>query len=204
MAIFYERKKLMPSDSSDREIIERAITGDQRAYTEILNRYRGCIYNVIFKMVRNKEEAEDLLQEAFIKAFAALATFNNEYALSTWLYKIAINNSIDYFRKKKLKTLSMDAPIEAKDGAIKREFLDISASADHPLLSDEKNKIIQDAIDSLPDKYGLCIMLRHHEEKSYEEISQILGIPLGTVKARIFRAREMLKKELKDKLNVEK
>ncbi|MBD3289320.1 sigma-70 family RNA polymerase sigma factor [candidate division KSB1 bacterium] len=190
----------MAIGSPDNSLIRKALAGDQRAFTEILNRYRASIYNLIYKMVHNKEETEDLVQEAFIKAFSSLSTFNEEYAFSTWLYKIAINNSIDHFRKKKLKTYSMDTPIESKDGPIQREFSDSSYLPDDPLLNKEKNKLIEEAIAKLPEKYRVSIILRHREEKSYEEIAQILDIPLGTVKARIFRAREMLKKQLKGKV----
>lgn len=190
----------MAAGSPDNLLIKRALAGEQRAFSEILQRYRASIYNLIYKMVHNKEETEDLVQEAFIKAFSSLATFNEEYAFSTWLYRIAINNSIDHFRKKKLKTFSMDTPIESKDGPIHREFSDNSYLPDDPLLNNEKNKLIEEAIAKLPEKYRVSIILRHREEKSYEEISQILNIPLGTVKARIFRAREMLKKQLKGKV----
>ncbi len=190
----------MTSESPDKQVIRKALEGDQRAFTDILHRYRGSIYNLIYKMVHNKEETEDLVQEAFIKAFASLSSFNAEYAFSTWLYKIAINNCIDHFRKKKLKTYSIDNPIESKDGMIKREFSDTTFLPDHPLLSKEKSKLIEDAISKLPEKYQRSIILRHNEDKSYEEISKILDIPLGTVKARIFRAREMLKKQLKGKI----
>ena len=151
-------------------------------------------------MVKNKMETEDLVQEAFIKAFNSLASFNDDYAFSTWLYKIAINNCIDHFRKKKLKTFPIDKPIESKDGTIKREFPDASYQPDKSLLSKEKNKLIDEAIQNMPEKYRTAIVLRHNDDKSYDEISDIMGIPLGTVKARIFRAREMLKKQLKHKL----
>ncbi len=190
----------MPEEIPDIELIKRALSGDQQGYREILKRYRTPLYNLLFRMVRNKMETEDLVQEAFIKAFASLATFNDEYAFSTWLYKIAINNCIDHFRKKRLKTFSLDKPIDSKDGEIKREFPDQTYQPDNTLLSKEKDKLIADAIQNLPEKYRISIVLRHNEDKSYEEISQILKIPLGTVKARIFRAREMLKKQLKHKL----
>ena len=190
----------MASKSPDKSIIKRALEGDQRAFSQILNRYRGSIFSLIYKMVHNKEETEDLVQEAFIKAFSSLSSFNEEYAFSTWLYKIAINNCIDHFRKKRLKTFSIDSPIESKDGTIKREFSDTTFSADRPLLSKEKSNLIEEAIEKLPEKYRISIVLRHNEDKSYDEISKILDIPLGTVKARIFRAREMLKKQLKGKL----
>ncbi len=184
----------------DIELIKQALDGDQQAYTEILKKYRAPLYNLLYRMVKNKMETEDLVQEAFIKAFKSLASFNDDYAFSTWLYKIAINNCIDHFRKKKLKTFPIDKPIESKDGSIKREFPDVSYQPDQYLLSKEKDKLINEAIQNLPEKYRTAIVLRHNDDKSYEEISQIMAIPLGTVKARIFRAREMLKKQLKHKL----
>ncbi len=190
----------MACEDADKTVIQRALEGDQKAFAEILSRYRIAIYNLIYKMVHNREETEDLVQEAFIKAFSSLATFNEEYAFSTWLYKIAINNCIDHFRKRKLKTMSMDTPIESKDGTINREFSDSSNLPDDTLLSKEKAHLIENAIQSLPEKYRISIVLRHNEDRSYEEISEILKIPLGTVKARIFRAREMLKKQLKGKI----
>ena len=185
---------------ADNLLIERALSGDQRAYADILEKYRGPVYGLILRMVKNKEEAEDLVQEAFIKAFNSLSSFNAQYAFTTWLYKIAINNCIDHFRKKKLQLSSLDKPVPSKDGEIKREFADKTSAADKELLNSEKRKIIQIAIDSLPEKYRWSIELRHHDERSYEEIAQIMHIPLGTVKARIFRAREMLKLKLKDQL----
>jgi len=187
-------------DWTDSELIKRALGGDQHAYAAILDRYRGPISTLIFRMVKNREETEDLVQEAFIKAFNSLASFNEQYAFSTWLYKIAVNNCIDHFRKKRLRVFSIDKPIESKDGELQRELPDTTSAADRHLLNEEKTTLIQDAIDSLPEKYRMSIILRHTEEKSYEEIAEIMQIPLGTVKARIFRAREMLKKKLKDKL----
>ncbi len=181
-------------------LIERAVRGDQKAYAEILDEYRGRIYNLIYRMVRHREEAEDLVQEAFVKAFASLPSFNADYAFSTWLYKIAINNCIDHLRRKKLKTYSMDKPVQSQDGEFSREFPDVSMSPDKPLLARERTRLIEKAIDELPEKYRIVIILRHSEERSYDEIAQMLGLPLGTVKARIFRAREMLKKKLKDQL----
>ena len=186
--------------SANSELIKKAIEGDESAYKNLLENYRGAIYNLIYKMVRNKEETEDLVQEAFMKAFKALPSFNEEYAFSTWLYKIAVNNCIDHMRKKKLQTYSINKPVQSKDGELDREFPDTSMSPDKSILSEERAGIIETAIDELPENYKTAIILRHSEEKSYEEISKILNIPLGTVKARIFRAREMLKKKLKGKV----
>ncbi len=187
-----ERKK------EDRLLIKRAREGDQKAFEELLNKYRNLVYHVMMKMVRNPQEAEDLCQEAFIKAFRALASFNEEFAFSTWLMKIATNNCIDFLRKKKLKTYSIDEPVQYKDERVKIEVPDHDPTPEKLLLREERNKMLDDAIQSLPPRYRHVIVLRHKEEKSYEDISEILKLPLGTVKARIFRAREMLNKKIKD------
>jgi len=151
-------------------------------------------------MVHNQQEAEDLTQETFIKAYNSIASFNEEYAFSTWLFKIATNNCIDFFRKRKLRTYSMDQTVRYKDDEIQVEYADDEPNIERNLISGEKSRIIQLAIKQLPEKYRTAILLRHQEEKSYEEIADIMGLPLGTVKARIFRAREMLYKSLKDRL----
>ncbi len=180
--------------------IERALAGDEKAFAEILELYHRPIYHFIHRMVRDASQAEDLTQLTFIKAFRALATFNSEYAFSTWLYKIAANNCIDYFRKKKLRTLSLDAPIQSKDGELQREYPDHEHNPEDELISRERDAQIKAAIEALPEKYRQAILLRHAKEKSYEEIAEELDIPLGTVKVRIFRAREMLKSKLKEQL----
>ncbi len=192
----------MATKKSDAPLIAKALAGEQKAYADLMARHRGPLYNLLYNMVHNREETEDLLQEAFMKAFAALHTFNKEFAFSTWLYKIAINTTIDHLRKKKLQTYSLDKPIQSKEGELKREYADVHATTDNELLSSEKSSLIAQAIAELPDHYREAIILRHTEEKSYEEIAEITGVPLGTVKARIFRAREMLKHKLKGKLLV--
>src|SRR3990172_11513358 len=187
-------------DTTNSFLIQKALEGDESACAAIVARYRGQIYSLVLRMVKNREEAEDLTQETFIKAFRALATFNAEYAFSTWLYKIAANNCIDFFRKKRLKTFPLDNPIQVKDGELHREYPTSDQGPEHGLISKEKSLQIQEAIDSLPKKYKEAIILRHSKDKSYEDIAAELNIPLGTVKVRIFRAREMLKKRLKDQL----
>jgi RNA polymerase sigma factor (sigma-70 family) len=185
----------------DFELIRDAKAGSVKAYDELINKYRAAVYNLVFRMVRNQHEAEDLMQEAFIKVYNSLNSFNEEYAFSTWLFKIATNNCIDYFRKRKLQTLSLDKPIKYKDSEMQHEYADPELDAEKTLIAKERSKLIQEAINALPKKYYVAIDLRHREEKSYEEIAEILKLPLGTVKARIFRAREMLNKTLKDILH---
>lgn len=185
---------------TDSELIRRARDGDSKAYDILLNKYKASVSNLIFRMVRDVQETEDLTQEAFIKAFNSLAQFNEEYAFSTWLYKIATNNCIDFFRKRKLQTYSLDKPLQYKDSEIQQEYPDPDLNPEKTVLAGERSRIIREAIETLPEKYYTAIVLRHHEEKSYEEIAEILNLPIGTVKARIFRAREMLNKALKNKL----
>ena len=184
--------------AEDQKLIHAARNGDQKAFEALLKKYRNLVYHVMIKMVRNPQEAEDLTQEAFIKAFNALASFNEEFAFSTWLMKIATNNCIDFLRKRKLKTYSIDEPIQYKDERVKIEVQDHDPTPEKILLSEERSKRIDEAIHSLPPRYRHVIVLRHKEEKSYEDIAEILKLPLGTVKARIFRAREMLNKRIRD------
>lgn len=150
-------------------------------------------------MVRQQEEVDDLVQECFIKAFSALKSYSADYAFSTWLYKIATNHTIDFLRKKKLATMSIDRPIQTKDGEVEYELPDTSYRPDRHIVEDQRRHFIQEAIDQLPPKYNRVIVMRHQQEKSYEEIAKELGLPLGTVKAHIFRARALLYKYLRDK-----
>ncbi len=178
-------------------MIESALGGNQGAYKELMERHRSAIYHIVLKIVRDREAVEDLVQETFMKAFASLATYRSEYKFSTWLYRIAANAAIDYLRKKRLKTLSLDAPVHGSDDMGSIDIPDYSYSPEKEIEEREKRISINDAIDSLPEKYRLVIVYRHKDDKSYEEIAEALDIPIGTVKARIFRARELLKKKLR-------
>ncbi len=188
------------SRAEDSQIIQQALQGDETAYKKLMRKYHDAIFNFIYKMVHDREQVEDLTQEAFIKAFGSLKKFNDEYAFSTWLYKIATNNSIDYIRKRKLQVYSIDKPVDARDSEFAFELPDEGYEADRELNSDQRAVMIRDAIGKLPPKYRKVIELRHVEEKSYEEIADILKLPIGTVKAHIFRARELLYKQLRGKI----
>lgn len=188
------------SRSEDSEIIHRALQGDESAYRRLMEKYHDAIANFIYRMIRDREQVEDLTQEAFIKAFSSLASFNEEFAFSTWLYKIATNNCIDYIRKRKMQMYSIDKPIESKDGDFSFELPDDSAEADQDIITDQRSAMLRDAINALPEKYRRVIQLRHAEERSYEEIAQMLDLPIGTVKAHIFRAREILYRQLRHKI----
>ena len=186
------------SSEQDRSLVVRALESDQAAYVELMDKYRNALTRHIQRMVRQQGEVDDLVQECFIKAFSALKSYSADYAFSTWLYKIATNHTIDFLRKKKLSTMSIDRPIQTKDGEVEYELPDTSYRPDKHIVEDERRLLIQDAINQLPPKYNRVIVMRHQQEKSYEEIAQELDLPLGTVKAHIFRARALLYKYLRD------
>ena len=185
----------------DKRLIGLALSGDEKAYESLLNKYRNLVFSIMLKMARNKQEAEDLTQEAFMKAFSSLATFNDEFAFSTWLMKIASNNCIDFLRKRKLRTYSIHEPVQYKDEKIEIDIPDRDPTPEKTLIQSERSRMIEETIQALPERYRYVIILRHKEEKSYEEIAEIMNLPLGTVKAQIVRAREILNKNLKEALS---
>lgn len=193
------RENASASSREDDVLVEAAIGGDENAYSQLVDKYERALYFHILKMIKDREQVEDLVQEAFVKAFNNLNTYSNNYAFSTWLYRIATNHTIDYLRKKKLKTLSINEPVKTREGEMKMQLPDQDAKADRGIIRKQRQEMVREAIDDLPEKYRKVIEMRHMEEKSYQEIADVLDLPLGTVKAHIFRARELLYKALKDK-----
>jgi len=180
------------------EIIAAALEGSQKAYAQLVENHRTAIFHIINRIVHNDEVARDLVQETFMKAFASLGTYRSEYRFSTWLYKIAANSSIDHLRKRRIQALSLDTPVETQDGRLEIEVPDDTHNPELALVRKQQRFSIEEAIDSLPPKYREVIVYRHKDDKSYEEIADLLAIPVGTVKARIFRARELLKRKLRN------
>lgn len=176
-----------------------ALKGQEAAFQRLMAKYRDAIWHHIRRIVRDEEEVDDLVQETFIKAFQSLSSYSTQYAFSTWLYKIAKNHTIDHLRRRKIKTISIDQPVQTKDGEMEMEIPDSEYRPDRHIIEDQRNILIQGAIASLPEKYHRVIVMRHQQDMSYEDIATELNLPLGTVKAHIFRAREMLYKSLKDK-----
>ncbi|MBL8011438.1 MAG: sigma-70 family RNA polymerase sigma factor [Flavobacteriales bacterium] len=175
-------------------LVRRAVDkGDQKAYAELMSRYRDSIYFMLLKMINNKDDAEDLTIEAFGKAFNRLKQYTPNYAFSTWLFKIASNNCIDWIRKQKKKTLSIDNPIGTDDGD--EMTIEIRSHGPDPadvVIRDQKSAVMREVVDKLKPRYRTLIELRYYKEYSYEEIAEELDLPLGTVKAQLFRAREFL------------
>jgi len=192
--------KHQDSRREDIKLIHNALRGNQLAYERLMKKYHDQIANLIFRIIHRKEQVEDLTQEVFIKAFASLKSFKEEYAFSTWLYKIATNSSIDYIRKKKLSTFSIDKPVAMEDSDSTYELPDSRYEPDKHIIQKQRSMVIQEAIEKLPEKYKRVIILRHNEERDYNEIAKILKLPIGTVKAHIFRARELLNKHLRNKI----
>lgn len=179
---------------SDYELVRKAVDeGDQSAYAELMGRYKDSIYYLFYKMVNNKDDAEDLMIEAFGKAFKNLHSYQPTFAFSTWLFRIATNNGIDHIRKKKLDTLSIDKNMKSEDGdSIKIDVKSSNLDPEEELVSEQKKELIKKLVDKLKPKYKQLIELRYYEEKSYEEIAEELEMPLGTVKAQLFRAKDLL------------
>jgi len=184
---------LSPKAKADYDLVLKAIDGDQKAYTTLMNRYRNSIFHMMLKMVNNRDDADDLTLEAFGKAFRKLPSYAPRYAFSTWLFKIAINNCIDHIRKKRLHLLSIDDPIEP--GGAHDFSSNLKSNALNPeqmFMRTQRVKLMRRMMGKLSHKYRLMIELRFFEELSYEEIARELEIPLGTVKAQLFRAKEIL------------
>lgn len=196
--LFVEQTEGIVTQNEENSLIAEALGGSQKAYATLVARHRPAIFHIINRMVRNDEAANDLVQETFMKAFSSLATFRSEFRFSTWLYKIAANSSIDYLRKRRIQALSLDRPLETEDGSMEIEIADYSYHPERELERKQQRLSIDEAISSLPKKYRDVIIYRHKDDKTYEEIADLLEIPVGTVKARIFRARVMLKKKLKN------
>ncbi len=174
-------------------LIDKAVAGDQRAYAQLMNRYRKSVYHTLLKMVRNVDDAEDLTIEAFAKAFKSLPRFKKDYTFSTWLFRIATNNSIDFIRKKKLETLSIDSELTNDDGdSLNIDLKDGKRNPQEEAIDQQKIEIVQEFVKLLPPKYQRLVRMRYFDELSYDEIATELESPLGTVKAQLHRARELL------------
>ena len=178
----------------DYNLVRNAIEKkSQKAYAELMDRYRDSIYFMLLKMVNNKDDADDLTIEAFGKAFKKLHQYTPNYAFSTWLFKIASNNCIDFIRKKKKNTFSINKTLKNDEGS--ELEIDLKSDALDPeqtFMREQKIQIMHDVVRKLKPRYRTLVELRYFKEYSYEEIADHLDIPLGTVKAQLFRAREFL------------
>jgi RNA polymerase sigma-70 factor (ECF subfamily) len=177
----------------DAKLIRCCLEGDEKSFEKLLNKYKGPVFSICLRMVRNRDDAEDLAQDLFIRVFNMLDRYNPAFPFSSWIYRITSNLCIDFLRKKKRKRLlSIDCPIDGKDGEMPRQFASNRIGPDREMELAEKMKILEESIGTLPEPYRIIVILRHQQHMSYEEISDMLAIPLGTVKARIHRARKQI------------
>ena len=184
----------------DFRLIDMAVGGDEKSYAKLLQRYRRPVYHVILKMVRNVDDAEDLTIESFAKAFRSLHKFKKDFTFSTWLFRIATNNTIDFIRKKKLNTLSIENTYTDDNGdSVSIDVEDANLNPQEEAIKLQKEELIQIFVDKLPAKYQKLVRLRYFHELSYEEIAKELDAPLGTVKAQLHRARELMYELVKNK-----
>ena len=182
----------------DMELVEKALQGDQQAYSRLMSRYRDAIYYILLKMVNNPTDAEDLTIEAFGKAFRNLNQYTPTFAFSTWLFKIATNNCIDFIRKRRALTISIDQDSGDKD-TLSPTIQEESPDPEEQMIKNQKAKLMRDVVNQLKPRYKDLIILRYFKEYSYEEIANELDLPLGTVKAQLFRAKELLYSIMKKK-----
>ena len=183
--------------ATDQEVVRLARKGYERAYRELVRRYQRPIFSLIYRMVRDRERAEDLAQETFVKVLNALESYRPEYKFSSWIFKIANNAAIDHLRRKELDTLSLDGAPDAVTSERRQgtslQIADQSESPLQELEARELGEVIERAIAQLRPEYRSCILLRHVQGYAYEEISDMLNLPLGTVKTYIHRARSELR-----------
>jgi len=175
----------------DYKLVLQAKKGYQQAYAELMGRYRDSIYFMLLKMVNNASDAEDLMIEAFGKAFKNIDQYTPSFAFSTWLFKIATNNCIDFIRKKRASVISIDQTNDDQDS----QSITIQSDTPDPethMINEQKIRLLRDVVSKLKPRYRTLVELRYFKEYSYEEISEELDVPLGTVKAQLFRARELL------------
>jgi RNA polymerase sigma-70 factor (ECF subfamily) len=188
--------------ADDRELASRAAQGGEPAFRELLARYERPVFSLVYRMVRDRTLAEDLAQEAFIRAFNAIDTYNPAYRFSNWIFKIAHNHTIDHIRRRKLDTISIDGSphaLTARDE--ERTALVLVSTEESPAAYVEHRELggqLERAIGELRPEYRTVILLRHVEGYAYEEIADVLDIPLGTVKTYLHRARAELKEKLAD------
>jgi RNA polymerase sigma factor (sigma-70 family) len=188
-----ENEHLSDKAKADLVLVELAKQGKQSAYAELMDRYRDSIYFMMLKMVKNPDDADDLTIEAFGKAFSRLEQYSPSFAFSTWLFKIASNNSIDFIRKKRIQVTSIDAGYMTDDG--ERMHVDAKSATLNPeetIMQGQRVTHMRLLVSKLKPKYRELVEKRYFEEMSYEEIAEELNLPLGTVKAQLFRARDFL------------
>ena len=181
---------------TDEELVARILDGEGTSFELLVRRHQGAIYSFLLRMMHDPDEAMDLSQEVFLKVFSSLERFDPRFRFTTWMYRIASNAAIDQLRKRRPGAMvSLDAPVSDGSSGV-REVAGDAPTPDQFLQARETKGRLEDALKALPSGYRQVLLLRHQGERRYDEIARITGLPIGTVKNRIFRAREMLRRAL--------
>ncbi|MCD6660841.1 MAG: sigma-70 family RNA polymerase sigma factor [Lentimicrobium sp.] len=180
-------KKTSSVESSQRDylLVQQALSGDQKAFASLMSLYEDPVYHVILKKVGESVIAEDLTIETFGKAFRNLSSFSPDFAFSTWLFRIAINHSIDFLRKQKNDPCQRDLNNQS-------EVADLNSDPEETYIREQRMKLMRETVEKLKPRYRRLIEMRYFDEMSYEEIAAQSGLPIGTVKAQLFRAKDLL------------
>jgi RNA polymerase sigma factor (sigma-70 family) len=195
------RKQFSEKALEDFRLIDLAVSRqDEQAYADLMQRYKKPVYHMILKMIRNVDDAEDLTIEAFAKAFRNLHKFKKDFTFSTWLFRIATNNTIDFIRKKRLDTMSIHSSYKDDNGdSVTIDVEDRNLNPQEEAIKGQKIELVRLFVTKLPAKYQRLVRLRYFDELSYDEIAKELNAPLGTVKAQLHRARELMYDLVKNK-----
>ena len=194
-------KNLSDRAIEDYQLVRKAVDHkDQMAYAQLMDRYKEAIFHTMYKMVHNRNDADDLTIEAFGKAFMNLEQYSPKYTFSTWLFRIATNNTIDFIRKKRLDTMSLDTSYKDDNGdSVSIDVQDRNLNPQEEAIKAQKIELVRMFVTKLPAKYQRLVKLRYFDELSYDEIAKELEAPLGTVKAQLHRARELMYDLVKSK-----
>ncbi len=187
----------MTARESDQELVERVQRGDKHAFDLLVAKYQQRIINLVGRFVRNPNDAMDVTQEAFLKAYRALPKFRGDSAFYTWMYRIAVNTAKNYLAVQSRRPLEADQDYDEIEQIDSSGVLRDQATPEHMLLRDEIQDTVVRAIEELPEDLRTAITLREIEGLSYEDIAEVMECPIGTVRSRIFRAREAIDKQLK-------
>lgn len=186
-------------NGDEAEVLRGCLAGDERAYRRLVERYRRPVYSLALRMLRQAEDAEDVTQETFVRVFRALERYDPNRPFSTWLFTIAARLCVDQIRRRRMKTMPL---VRTEAGSEEERTIDLEDPGPRPDDDTERREgeaRVQSLIDQLPPHYKIVVVLRHQQDLSYEEIAGALGLPLGTVKARIHRARALLKRHIEDR-----
>jgi RNA polymerase sigma-70 factor (ECF subfamily) len=186
------------NEDQDQALVRRTLKGDKEAFEMIVRKYQQPLLNYVGRMVGERELALDFTQDVFVKAYASLRSFEPRYKFSTWLYKIASNLVIDHWRKKKLPTFSLSAPLGEDEDCLTLDVPDAGASVTRKFELAELRRKVEAALEKLPGPLRELFVWRHINELSYEEMAEIKGLPLGTIKNRVFQAKEMVRRFLEE------